>query len=237
MISKNKIKLIQSLQRKKHRDEYRLFVAEGEKLLRDLLPVFDVEMLFSTNNTFPEAEQITEVEMKKMTHLSTPSTVLAVLKQKTIEVDYASVNLGLSLALDDVQDPGNLGTIIRIADWFGIAYVFCSPACADIYNSKTVKATMGALSRVRVIYTDLSALFDRIDCPILGTFMDGENIYNTPLPSTGIILMGNEGQGISPALERRVSQRLSIPSFGNKSSESLNVAIATGIICSEFRRR
>jgi len=237
MLSKNQIKLIQSLTRKKKRDEFRLFVAEGEKLVADLLPHFECLHLFATNAAFADADLISEVEMKKITHLTTPSSALAVFQQKESVYDAAEVDRSLSIALDDIQDPGNLGTIIRVADWFGIPYVFCSPACADVYNSKTVKATMGALSRVQVVYVDLSTLLQGVSCPVFGTFMDGENIYQVDLPKAGVIVLGNEGQGISSAVENLLTRRLSIPSFGDKTSESLNVAMATGIVCSEFRRR
>lgn len=237
MISKNQIKLIQSLQRKKKRDELGLFVAEGNKLITDLLADFECLHLFSTSEALKKAEQVSDMEMKKITHLSTPSKALAVFKQKKTQINLDYVNNQLSLVLDDVQDPGNVGTIIRIADWFGIKYVFCSAACADVYNSKTVKATMGALSRVNVVYTDIPELLRKLNCPVFGTFMDGEDIYKAELPSSGVIIMGNEGNGISELLEKSVKYRLSIPSFGEKSSESLNVAMATGIVCSEFRRR
>ena len=236
MLSKNQIKLIQSLTRKKKRDELRLFVAEGEKLVGDLLPHFECVHLFATTSNFSDAKHIDVLEMKKITHLSTPSPALAVFKQKESVFELDTVNDSLSIVLDDIQDPGNLGTIIRVADWFGIAYVVCSPACADIYNSKTVKATMGALSRVKVVYGDLTTLLKDVSCPIFGTFMDGENIYQQSLPKAGVIVLGNEGQGISPSVEELVTKRLSIPSFGDNASESLNVAMATGIVCSEFRR-
>ena len=236
MPSKNQIKLIQSLTRKKKRDELCLFVAEGKKLVLDLLPHFECVHLFSTDNTIPNAEILGEVDMKKLTHLSSPSSVLAVFNQKESEYAIESVNAGLSIVLDDIQDPGNLGTIIRVANWFGIPYVFCSPTCADIYNSKTVKATMGALSTVKVVYVEIPTLLAEVTCPVFGTFMDGDNIYQEKLPTNGIIVMGNEGQGISSEVEQLVTQRLSIPSFGESSSESLNVAMATGIVCSEFRR-
>ena len=236
MISKNQIKLIQSLQRKKNRDELGLFVAEGEKLVRDLLPYFEKEYLFTTDRRVQGAEEISEIEMGKITHLSTASNTLAVFKKKEPTYSLDEINNQLSLLLDDIQDPGNMGTIIRIADWFGIKNVFCSAACADIYNSKTVKATMGALSRVSVIYVDVEEFLRSITCPIYGTFMDGKNIYQEQLPAAALIVMGNEGKGISDKVEKRIKHRLSIPSFGENGSESLNVAIATGIVCSEFRR-
>ena len=236
MISKNQIKLIQSLQRKKNRDELGLFVAEGEKLVRELLPYFEKEYLFTTDRRVQGAEEVSEIEMGKITHLSTASNTLAVFKKKEPTYNLDEINSQLSLLLDDIQDPGNVGTIIRIADWFGIKNVFCSAACADIYNSKTVKATMGALSRVSVIYVDVEEFLRTITCPIYGTFMDGKNIYQEALPASALIVMGNEGNGISDKVEKRIKHRLSIPSFGENGSESLNVAIATGIVCSEFRR-
>ncbi len=237
MISKNQIKLIQSLKRKKNRDELNLFVAEGEKLVSDLLPHFRCKHIFSTLSDFKGSETISDIEMKKITHLSTPSTVLAVLEKTPAKFDIENIEGQLSIALDDVQDPGNVGTILRIADWFGISHVFCSHACADVYNSKTVKATMGALARVKVFYVDLPDFLKKVNCPVYGTFMDGENIYTETLPSQGIIVMGNEGQGICTDVEKHINRRLAIPSFGKNGSESLNVAMATGIVCSEFRRR
>lgn len=237
MLSKNKIKQIQSLSRKKKRDELQLFVAEGEKLVHDLHPFFEVDAIYSTQENALHADVISVAEMKKITHLSSPSSLLAVFKQKVDRFDRAQLKGKLCLALDGIQDPGNLGTIIRVADWFGIRHVICSRDTVDIYNSKTIQSTMGALSRVAVYYHELEALFATIDMPVYGTFMAGDNIYEHALSEEGIIVMGNEGKGISPALEHIITQRLTIPSFGDKSSESLNVAMATGIVCSEFRRR
>lgn len=236
MISTNQIKLIQTLTRKKKREEHGLFVAEGDKTILDLLPFFETKFLFSVDGAIPNAEIITDREMKKATHLSTPSSSLAVFYKKESSFDLSKINGELSLVLDDIQDPGNLGTIIRIADWFGIRNIFCSKSTVDVYNSKTVKSTMGAMSRVNVHYVDLMTVLSELTCPIYGTFMDGENIYESDLPKSGIIVMGNEGNGISDDLLPHISHRLTIPSFGDKSSESLNVAIATGIVCSEFRR-
>lgn len=237
MLSKNKIKQIHALSRKKKRDEYRLFVAEGEKLVQDLRPYFELDALFSTKANISAAELISEAEMKKITHLASPSSLLAVFKQHKAEFEIDKLRGHLCLALDAIQDPGNLGTIIRVADWFGIRHVICSRDTVDIYNSKTVQSTMGALSRVSVYYQDLVDVFDAVKMPIYGTFMTGENIYESTLSTEGIIVMGNEGQGISTDLETKIEKRLTIPSFGDKSSESLNVAMATGIVCSEFRRR
>ena len=145
----------------------------------------------------------------------------------------------LVLALDTVQDPGNLGTIVRIADWYGIEDILCSPLCADLYNPKVVQATMGALARVRVHYVDLVEFLPRIGTPIYGTFLDGQDIYGQSLTPTGIIVMGNEGNGISPEVRKLVTHSLFLPSYppGRITSESLNVAIATAVVCAEFRRR
>lgn len=237
MISKNQIKLIQSLSRKKKRDELKLFVAEGAKLVNDLKPYFDVHALFTTELNVHDSCVVTENEMSKITHLSSASNVLAVFRQKSFEFDSSLLTDNLCLALDGLQDPGNLGTIIRVADWFGIRHILCSKNTVDIYNTKTIQSTMGALSRVSIYYVDLPQVFGAASCPIYGTFMDGANIYETTVSTTGLIVMGNEGQGISKDIEKHITQRISIPSFGDKSSESLNVAMATGIVCSEFRRR
>ncbi len=223
--------------RKKQRDASGLFVAEGEKSVRDLQSCFETVHLFSTNPEQREATVISEAEMKKITHLSTPSSLLCVFRQQVHRWQHADVEQGLSLALDGIQDPGNVGTIIRTAAWFGIEYVFCSPSCADVYNSKTVKATMGALSSVKVIYADLCALLKVCQCVTFGTFMTGEDLYQAALPKRGIVVMGSEGKGISGEVERCINTRLSIPSFADKGTESLNVAVAAGIVCSEFRRR
>ncbi len=237
MISKNQIKVIQSLTRKKKRDELGLFVAEGDKLIHDLMPQFELYAFYSLDVTSEESEKIELNEMKKITHLASPSTSLAVFRKKDEDLDPHSLEDELVLALDGIQDPGNLGTIIRIADWFGIRHVICSNDTVDIYNSKTIKSTMGAISRVSVSYVDLPKFLTQLSVPIYGTFMDGENIYTEALCDSGVIVMGNEGQGIREMVEEKVSKRIAIPSFGDKSSESLNVAMATGIICSEFRRR
>lgn len=237
MISKNQIKLIQSLSRKKKRDELKLFVAEGAKLVNDLKPYFEIYALFATEGNIDDTHVVTQPEMSKITHLSSASNVLAVFKQKKVEFDKTVLTDNLCLALDGLQDPGNLGTIIRVADWFGIRHVLCSKNTVDVYNTKTIQSTMGALSRVNIYYVDLPQILTDATCPIYGTFMDGANIYETSVSTSGIIVMGNEGQGISSDIEQQVSQRISIPSFGDKSSESLNVAMATGIVCSEFRRR
>jgi TrmH family RNA methyltransferase len=190
-----------------------------------------------------DAEEIiiaSNAELKKASHLSTPPDAIAVFYQKNhdlTKIDYAQK---LNLILDEIQDPGNLGTIIRIADWFGIENIFCSLDTVDVYNTKTVQATMGALSRVNVHYANIVDILNlHSHSPIFGTFLDGNDIYKESLSKEGFIVMGNEGKGISPAVEKLISNRLYIPNFSTNSttSESLNVAVATAVVCSEFRRR
>ena len=184
---------------------------------------------------------VSEEEMKKASFLRTPQGVLALFRQQQHEIDLSAPERELCLALDNVQDPGNIGTIIRIADWFGIENIYCSNGCVDIYNPKTVQATMGAIGRVKVHYTNLpefiSSLKDK--APVYGTFLDGEEIYSRQLSDNGLIIMGNEGNGISKECEELIKERLLIPNYpaGRSTSESLNVSVATAIICSEFRRR
>lgn len=237
MISKNQIKLIRSLELKKNRKREGLFVAEGPKVVGDLQQAgYHTKMLFSTVAR-PDAELITEDELHKISFLQHPQEVLAVFEIPPT----LNSQLSLALALDGVQDPGNLGTIIRIADWFGISTIYCSLDTADAYNPKVVQATMGSLAHVQVIYTDLLGFFKTLppSYPIYGTLLDGENIYEQELTSEGIIVMGNEGNGISAAVREHITKRLLIPDFHTDGlrAESLNVAIATAITCSEFRRR
>ena len=248
MLSKNKIKYILSLSRRKKREEALLFVAEGNKIVTDLLPLFRCRTLIVTEEFRKmlfscQVEEIiiaTKEEIKKISQLSTPQSALAVFYQPEYTLNVASLKNKFSFMLDTIQDPGNLGTIIRIADWFGVENIICSKETVDVYNPKTIQATMGAIGRVHVHYYDLCDFLDEIpDIPLFGTFLEGENIYEASLPANGILLMGNEGKGISPPLESRVTHKLFIPSFptNRKTSESLNVAVATAIACSEFRRR
>lgn len=249
MISKNKVKLINSLSQKKFRDETGLFVAEGTKLVLDMAPAFRCSILAATADWLDEhkqfeADEIIEVETNEFNKISThksPQGVLAVFVKPNYTWNEDELCHKLSLALDDVQDPGNLGTIIRIADWFGISDIFCSEHSADAFNTKTVQATMGALARVRVHTVSLAKFLQTVaeKLPVYGTFMDGGNIYNKSLKKYGIIVMGNEGNGISAEIEKLVTDRLLIPNFpvGQTSSESLNVGVATALVCAEFRRR
>jgi len=249
MLSKNKIKLITSLAHKKYRDETGLFVAEGVKLTSDLANVFHCEWLAYTpkweNEVLhlkaDEKIAVDEKELHKISTLKSPQGMLAVFRKKTpINISPTALSTQLSLALDDIQDPGNLGTIIRIADWFGIKNIFCSTATADAFNPKTVQATMGALARVDLHYVNLSEFLSEMkDIPVYGTFLDGTDLYTRDLSPNGIIVMGNEGNGISPEVSQLLTDKLLIPNYPNDSptSESLNVAVATAIVCSEFRRR
>lgn len=240
MLSKNQIKLISSLQQKKHRFANQLFFAEGVKVIQELVKSnFELEHLYTTKDDFIEIlshkrSVISEIELKKISALSTPNTCLAVFK---IPLENKVIESGLVLALDSIRDPGNMGTILRLCDWFGILQLVCSKETVDIYNPKVVQATMGSIARVNVNYVDLNAFISSTSLPVFGTFMDGKNIYKMNLPQEGIIIMGNEANGISESIENLITKRLSIPRFGDlQITESLNVATATAIILSEFRR-
>jgi TrmH family RNA methyltransferase len=241
MVSKNQIKLITGLQQKKYRKQHNLFFAEGIKVVQELLNSnFELHQLFTTENIFTgldksRVEVVTEAELKKISALTTPQTCLALF---TIPDERPVLDSGLIVALDDVRDPGNLGTIIRLCDWFGIGHVVCSDQCVDVYNPKVVQATMGSLTRVNVVYTNLTDYLTKTSLPVFGTFMDGATIYSKELPQDGIIVMGNEANGISAEAEALCSDRIAISRFGDlKQTESLNVATATAIILSEFRRK
>jgi TrmH family RNA methyltransferase len=240
MLSKNQIKLITSLQQKKYRKQEQLFFAEGVKVVQELLHSnFELQELFTTKQDFLSVSKdklhgISEAELKKISALATPNSCLAVFKIPKAKETKES---GLILALDDVRDPGNLGTIIRLCDWFGIETLLCSEETVDIYNPKVVQATMGSISRVNVVYGDLENFLVKTKLTVFGTFMDGKNIYQESLPNDGVIVMGNEANGISEAVEKLVTDRIAIPRFGDlQITESLNVATATAIILSEFKR-
>ena len=238
MISKNQIKLIRSLEMKKNRKSEQLFVAEGPKVVGDLLKAgFLPHSIFSTS-LWPNSQQITEEELRRISFLQHPQEVLAIFRMPEA-TGSLPLPTSLALALDGVQDPGNVGTIIRIADWFGIDTIYCSHDTADVYNPKVVQATMGSIAHVHIIYCDLLELFRQVSCPVYGTLLDGTNIYEQELSTDGIIVMGNEGNGISQAVRDYITHRLLIPNYntGDHTAESLNVAIATAITCAEFRRR
>lgn len=250
MLSKNKVKYIRSLELKKFRNEYGVFVAEGNKLVADMLPAFECELLIAkpswmaTQGDIPAKELLVaeEEDIRKASFLKNPQDVIALFKRPLWTLEQADPSQELLLALDGIQDPGNLGTIIRLADWFGIRNIVCSPDTADVFSPKTVQATMGALSRVKVHYTPLESYLQDLatqHIPLYGTFLDGENMYTKELSTNGVIIMGNEGNGIRPAIEACVNEKIFIPNYPaeQETSESLNVAIATAIVCAEFRRR
>ena len=254
MLSVSKIKLIRSLEHKKYRTQYGLFVVEGDKTVREILDSsLTVECLLAKSVWLEQlpaclrskANQLIEINDRELSQISfqkTPNQALALAQIPNEQVDFDELTGGLSLYLDGVQDPGNLGTIIRLADWFGIRYVLCGQECADPFSPKTVQSTMGAIIRVKTCQTDES--FFRLlktlrsDFPVYGTSLTGENLYDTPLPSRAVIVMGNESKGISDKVAQYVNRCLLIPSYppGRPTSESLNVATAAAIVCAEFRR-
>uniref|UniRef100_A0AB33J1Q1 RNA methyltransferase n=1 Tax=Prevotella sp. GTC17259 TaxID=3236795 RepID=A0AB33J1Q1_9BACT len=249
MISKAKIKYIKSLEHKKFRKIEQMFVAEGPKVVGDMMQtatpktIVAVQEWFDRHYVSSETELIVvrEDELAKTSFLQHPQEVLAVFPTPPFTASPTNQLTGLEIALDGVQDPGNLGTIIRIADWFGIEHIYCSTDTADAFSPKTVQATMGSLSRVTITYGDLAERLASLPptTPIYGTMLDGDNLYEQSLATHGVIVMGNEGNGISPRIKELVNRKLLIPNFpkGRKTADSLNVAIATAIVCAEFRRR
>lgn len=254
-VTKNLVKYIHSLGIKKYRDAERCFVAEGPKVVSDLLPLVSCRTLYATPDylqQLPDAAaervgqvvQVSQGELERLSLQRAPRGALAVFEMPVgLETDGCLTHLpavSLCLALDGVQDPGNLGTILRVADWFGIEHVFASPDTADVYAPKVVQATMGAIGRVKVHYLPLPDFLSRLDpeAPVYGTFLDGTDIYREKLSPNGLIVMGNEGKGISDGVSAFVTQRLLIPNYpeGRPTSESLNVAVATAIVCARFRQ-
>lgn len=240
MVSKNQIKLITSLQHKKYRAEHQLFIAEGVKVIQELLKSnFELEHLFETEPIFQQVSisqktAINEADMKRISALISPSSCLAIFK---IPQETKIDTRGLIVALDAIRDPGNLGTIIRLCDWFGVTQLLCSPETVDVYNPKVIQATMGSITRVKVNYVDLNEYVLQNPFPVFGTFMDGKSLYKETLPKEAILILGNEANGISAELEKSIKNRIAIPRFGDiQKTESLNVATATAIFLSEFRR-
>ena len=240
-LSKNQVKWVRSLQQKKQRDAEGVFVAEGHKCVEELRGAFELVLMVTPDNA-------TELEIAQMSNLRTPQGVIGVFRKRPITSSshhlITSSPQGLALALDGVQDPGNLGTIIRTCDWFGVHDIYCSMDTADCYNPKVVQATMGALARVRVHYVNLKEWLEEVQkagVPVYGTLLEGGNMYEKGAitdKSKGVIIMGNEGNGISPAIRELITHPIRIPSYPEhaETSESLNVGIATAIVLAEFRR-
>jgi TrmH family RNA methyltransferase len=239
-ISKNQLKLITSLSQKKYRQKHDLFIAEGVKVLNELLnSTFEIETLFCTDDfeaTISEEKvvRISETELKKVSTLKSPNKALGIFK---IPKEKAVQNSGLTIALDAINDPGNLGTIIRLCDWFGVTQLVCSKDTVDCYNQKVVQASMGSLTRISIHYTDLENYITKSNLDTFIADMDGENVYKTKLPKEGILVMGNEANGVSEEIKSLLQHKISIPRFGEtQETESLNVATATAILLSEFKR-
>jgi len=254
MLSKNKIKFINSIKKKKYRDEHQCFFIEGEKLADELLKSnHQIIDFFATKEWILKNEsnlylkkvnaiEISQEELHKISSLSTPNKVFAIISQPKHSFSINEIQNDLSILLDNINDPGNLGTIIRIADWFGIKNIFCTTESVDVYNPKVVQSTMGAIYRSKVHYVNFSLLFNQTkdlnDFNIYGTFLEGNNIYKEELSQKGFIIMGSESHGISEEWKKNVTKKLFIPNYpiDLKSSESLNISVATAIVCSEFRR-
>ena len=256
MLSRNQVKYINALKLKKQRENRRQFIAEGTKLVLDLMDSeYPVNQIFATKEwidlnatSFHSKKvistEVTEVELSRITALTTPSPVLAIFTIPEKETEPSSFTDKLILVLDGIRDPGNLGTIIRVADWFGIGAVICSETTVDLYNPKVVQATMGSIARVPVHYADLPGFLSAMSSSvnIYGSFLEGENIYTKDLFSKGVIIIGNESKGISGSIARFVTDKIYIPSFSTANddashAESLNASVATAILCSEFKRR
>ena len=244
-MTKAEIQLVRSLADKRGRTQHGLFVAEGEKLIGELRAShLRIRKIFALEGVFegPDVEPVSPRDMERLSQLKTANNSLALVEIPRLYLGTVHADEELVLALDEVQNPGNLGTIVRLADWFGIGDIVCSSGTADCFNPKVVQATMGAILRVRVHYTDLPRFLAEAagrGTPVYGTFLEGDNIYDAPLTRGGIVVMGNEGRGVTPETARTVTRKLFIPPFpaDRHGSESLNVAMATGIVCAEFRRR
>jgi TrmH family RNA methyltransferase len=236
VITKNQIKFIKSLSLKKNRQKEQLFIAEGEKIVAELLNSnFEFHEIFATNewilkNTDVRTIKVSVSELDRISNLKSANNVLAIVK---IKQENLSVTDGLTLVLDDINDPGNLGTIIRMCDWFGVKQLVCSKSTVDCFNPKVVQSAMGSLFRVPIIYTDLEEYVTKVDTPIYGAFMDGENVRNVKVPESVHLIMGNEANGISEEIDNLITDKVAIKNIGS-SAESLNVAVATSILLHEF---
>jgi TrmH family RNA methyltransferase len=239
MVTKNQIKLVVSLKQKKYRSQHGLFVVEGEKVVNELLEAGIRPFKIFVDKAdqiqkFGDAELVSKRDLKQMSSLVHPNGVLGVFYM----IEFGTDDLqDWVVVLDAVRDPGNLGTIIRLCDWFGIQQLVCSKDTVDCYNPKVLQATMGSVARVNIVYTDLIGYFKNTSLPIYGAFMDGASVYGLDLPQKGILVMGNEANGISDEVDEYITSKIAIPQFGAASTESLNVATATGILLNEIRRR
>jgi RNA methyltransferase, TrmH family len=249
MFSKAKIKYVQSLHQKKFRERHQSFIIEGDKIVREVISEqrLQLESIFATEEWIDENQQklaqyngiltaIKSTELKKISALKTPNKVLVVAKMPTYTFpDFNALSSELYLVLENIQDPGNLGTIIRTADWFGIKHIFCSIGCVDLYNPKTLQATMGSFMRIKVHYTALEKLFESAPkLPRYGAILGGESVYETTLTKPSFLLIGNEGKGLKPDTQELLTNSVTIPRFGE--AESLNASIATGILCALFMK-
>lgn len=249
MLTRAQVKFIHSLRLKKNREKEGLFVAEGEKMVEDLVNSdVNIREIYSSRNfqhsifsNHIEVVRISEAELKKISSLVTPNRMLAVCHMPEYKLDVAQLADKLSLVLDNIQDPGNLGTIIRVADWFGIRHIICSPDTADLYNSKVIQSTMGSVARVKVHYTALPEFLQEVKkqlpaLPVYGALLEGENLYQADLQGKGLLVIGNESKGISEEVQAHITHRITIPSYA-AAIDSLNAAIAAAVICAEFKRR
>ena len=237
-LSKNHIKLITSLSQKKYRQKHKLFVVEGVKVVQEFLnSSYELDIVFSSDTDFSSTNkfiEVTDQELKKISSLKNPNKVLAIFK---IPNQINPTAGGLILAVDSINDPGKLGTIIRLCDWFGIEQLVCSNETVDCFNSKVVQASMGSLTRVVISYLDLKKYLQNASVPIFIADMDGLNVYKTKLPDSALLVLGNEANGISDDIKQLVTTKVTIPRYGAfQQTESLNVATASAILLSEFRR-
>ncbi|MEO0776815.1 MAG: RNA methyltransferase [Bacteroidota bacterium] len=250
-LSKNKLKYLRALRQKKYRQKYDKFIVEGDKIAREFLlqQRYGIEWIIALPHWvethqkllqvhFNKTLTVSEAELQQISLLHTPNQVLLVADRFSWSLDPERLGRGLSLYLDGIRDPGNLGTIIRIADWFGLDYIFCSPDCVEEYMPKVVQSAMGALLRVPVLQRELAELRAlQPHLPICGTVLDGDNVFEQPLPKAALLVVGNESRGVSAAVREQLTQRLRIPAHLGGGAESLNVAVATGIFCAQFRHR
>ena len=254
MLSKNQIKNISALHLKKNREEEKLFIIEGEKLLSEALNSnYSIQSIYATNQWIEENKrllahkretisEISEQELTKISLLNTPGKVLAICRQKSFEIDYSLLPNTLSLYLDDIRDPGNLGTIIRLAHWFGITQIICSPETVEFFNPKVVQSTMGSIFHVKLVTHDLSDIISKLkqekqQIQVFGAYLDGENIYLKKNFSAGILVIGNESNGIQEKNKKNITDPIKIPPASESHAESLNAAMASSIFLSEYLRR